>query len=144
MGLMEFQLKETATSIAPSVTKLFNLSLKSGCFPTLWKLSHVVPIPKSKLHKSIKSLANITTIYLKQRSEHIHTKCIKAKKLIGLLYRRFMVMQTQLHSLNCIYTALVRPHLEYPCEVWNPHLQKERDRLERVQKYGLCMCNKQC
>ena len=40
-------LKETATSIAAPVTKLFNLSISTGIFPDKWKLSSVVPIPKS-------------------------------------------------------------------------------------------------
>ena len=75
-------------------------------------------------------------------SEHINNKCIKAKKLIGLLYRRFYG-NADPTALFELYTALVRPHLEYACEVWNPHLQKERDQLERVQKYGLRMCSKQ-
>ena len=38
-------LKVTALSIAPSITKLFNLSIKLGCVPQTWKLSNVVPIP---------------------------------------------------------------------------------------------------
>ena len=45
-------LKETAKSIAPSITDIFNLSLRTGCFPTIWKMSHVVPIPKSEEHTS--------------------------------------------------------------------------------------------
>ena len=40
-------LKVTAHSIAPSITKLFNMSMTLGCFPQTWKLSNVVPIPKS-------------------------------------------------------------------------------------------------
>ena len=40
-------LKATAYSIAPSITKLFNLSIQLGCFPQIWKVSNVVPIPKS-------------------------------------------------------------------------------------------------
>ena len=40
-------LKATASSIAPSLARLFNLSLTSGCFPDSWKLARVVPIPKS-------------------------------------------------------------------------------------------------
>ena len=40
-------LKATALSIAPSITKLFNLSIKLGCVPQTWKLSNVVPVPKS-------------------------------------------------------------------------------------------------
>ena len=41
-------LKETARSIAPSVTKLFNHCLRNGTLPHMWKCSHVVPIPKGK------------------------------------------------------------------------------------------------
>ena len=40
-------LKGTATSITPSLTRLFNLSLTKGCFPDAWKLARVVPVPKS-------------------------------------------------------------------------------------------------
>ena len=40
-------LKETARSIAPSIAKLFNQSIASGKFPSLWKRARVIPIPKS-------------------------------------------------------------------------------------------------
>ena len=40
-------LKATATSIVIPVTKLFNKSISTGCFPTMWKQSNIVPIPKS-------------------------------------------------------------------------------------------------
>ena len=40
-------LKMTATSIAPSITELFNLSIHMGKIPDQWKESMVVPIPKS-------------------------------------------------------------------------------------------------
>ena len=40
-------LKSTAPSIAPSITNLFNASLKAGFLPVSWKSSHVVPIPKT-------------------------------------------------------------------------------------------------
>ena len=39
-------LKKTANCTTPSVTSLFNQSLKDGRVPLEWKLSHVVPIPK--------------------------------------------------------------------------------------------------
>ena len=35
------------TCIAPSLTKLFNLSITSGCFPTGWKCTRITPIFKS-------------------------------------------------------------------------------------------------
>ena len=39
-------LKESAGTIAPSLTALFNMSLHSGKIPTEWKLANVVPVPK--------------------------------------------------------------------------------------------------
>ena len=38
---------KSAASITPSLTKLFNMSLMTGCIPTQWKKSMVVPIPKN-------------------------------------------------------------------------------------------------
>lgn len=35
-------LKGTATSVIPSLTRLFNLSHTTGCFPDTWKLARVV------------------------------------------------------------------------------------------------------
>ena len=40
-------LKYTASSIAPSVTKLFNLSIRLGRIPDCWKEAMIAPIPKS-------------------------------------------------------------------------------------------------
>ena len=69
-------------------------------------------------------------------SPHISAICTKAKKILGLLYRRFYN-----HSSNeCIkqlYLSLVRPHLDYAAQVWDPHLQKDVQLLENVQKFAL-------
>ena len=40
-------LKHTASAIAPSVTELFNHSIRTGQLPKDWKVSHVVPLSKS-------------------------------------------------------------------------------------------------
>ena len=45
-GISARMLKYTATSIAPSVTKLFNQSIVQSRIPVRWKRS-IVPIPKS-------------------------------------------------------------------------------------------------
>ena len=45
-GISGRMLKATAYSIAPSVTRLFNLSLNMTTFPNNWKTSSIVPIPK--------------------------------------------------------------------------------------------------
>ena len=48
-GWWDFSTKAEShgTSIVTSITKHFNLSLKTGIFPTDWKFARVVPIPKT-------------------------------------------------------------------------------------------------
>jgi len=46
-GPDKIMLKYTASSIAPSITELFNCSICSGRLPDEWKTSMIVPIPKS-------------------------------------------------------------------------------------------------
>ena len=52
-GISTRMLKNAALSIAPSLAKLFNISIQLGCFPTCWKTSSVVPVPKSSNHKEV-------------------------------------------------------------------------------------------
>ena len=44
---------------------------------------------------------------------------------------------TPAETLNQLYVYLVRPHLEYAAPVWDPHLQKDIDKLESVQTFAL-------
>ena len=75
-------------------------------------------------------------------SSHIDFICTKARKLIGLLYRRFYG-NVDNHSLLELYSVLVRPHLEYAAPIWNPHFIKDTNKLESVQRFALKMCLKQ-
>ena len=61
--------------------------------------------------------------------------CQKARRVLGLLYRRFYGQASQ-ESLKQLYLSLVRPHLEYASQVWDPHLSKDRCALEKVQKFA--------
>ena len=40
-------LKYTSLNITPSLTKLFNLNITTGCCPDGWKVARIVPIPKA-------------------------------------------------------------------------------------------------
>ena len=41
-----------------------------------------------------------------------------------------------------VYISLIRPHMEYACSVWDPHLKKDIQMLENVQKFALRICSK--
>ena len=69
-------LKETASSIAPSLTCLFNLSIANGQLPRLWKTASVVPIPKSSNNKHSPSgyrPISLLPIVSKLLEKHIHS-----------------------------------------------------------------------
>ena len=75
-------------------------------------------------------------------SNHITSICTKARKLLGLLYRRFY-KHAEPSALFQLYLSLVQPHLEYTSDVWDPHLQKDITPIDNVQKFGLRICAKQ-
>ena len=62
--------------------------------------------------------------------------------VLGLLYRRFS-QGSHSDTLLYLYKMLVRPHLEYACSIWDPHLKRDIDKLERVQSFALKICLKQ-
>ena len=65
----------------------------------------------------------------------------QTRKPIGLLYRKFS-QHAENETLLRLYISLVRPHLEYAAAVWDPHLQRDIQRLENVQKFALRVCTK--
>ena len=65
--------------------------------------------------------------------EHMASKVKKANQIVGLIRRSFTYLDGK--SFVKLYTALVRPHLEYAQCVWSPHLKKHQDMLEKVEGY---------
>jgi len=57
-------------------------------------------------------------------SKHTESKCAKAKKLLGMIYRRFSEYSNP-DTLLHMYESMVQLHLEYASQVWDPHLQKD-------------------
>ena len=75
-GISGRMLKYTACSIAPALTKIFNLSISTGIVPDEWKLSHVVPIPKSNKYDDVSgyrpiSLLSICSKMLEKHVSHL-------------------------------------------------------------------------
>ena len=107
-----------------------------------------VPVPQLKMYNqpldrvsSYKYLGVNTSDDL-MWSTHIDEISSKARRTVGLLYHQFYAWSSP-RALLQLYTSLVRPHLEYASQVWNPHLIRHTDQLERIQKFALKVCFKQ-
>ena len=63
-------------------------------------------------------------------------QCIKAVKtanmILGLIKRTFCVRDEE--TILQLYKSVVRPHLDYSVQAWRPHLQKDIDLIEGVQR----------
>ena len=69
-------------------------------------------------------------------TNHISNACTKARKILGLLYRRFYNHASN-DSIRQLYLSLARPHLEYAAALWDPHTVKDVQLLENTQKFAL-------
>ena len=65
-------------------------------------------------------------------NQHIPEKINTANSIMGVLRRTMEYMDCT--SFKLLYTALVRPHLEYASQVWCPYLKKHIEAIENVQR----------
>jgi hypothetical protein len=65
-------------------------------------------------------------------SQQCLTAAKKGNQILGLIYRTFSMRSKEI--IVRLYKALVRPHLDYCIQAWRPHLQKDIDVLEKVQR----------
>ena len=83
-----------------------------------------------------KDLGIVIQNYLKWSKQ-----CVKVSssgnKILGMIRSTF-VYQTK-EAIVQLYKSLVRPYLEHCEQAWRPHLEKDIDLLERVQRRALKM-----
>ena len=65
-------------------------------------------------------------------SKQCVTASKKANQILGMIGRTFSCKSKGI--VLKLYKALVRPHLDYCSQVWRPHLVKDKDCLEKVQR----------
>ena len=85
---------------------------------------------------TFKYLGVLMSDNLSWSNHNISNACIKTRKILGLLYRRFY-NHTSSDCLKQLYMSLVRPHLEYVAALWDPHTSKDVQMLENTQKFAL-------
>ena len=56
----------------------------------------------------------------------------KANQVLGMLKRTFRIWTIK--SFKKLYTAYVRPHLEYAVSVWSPYRKKDIHIIEQIQR----------
>jgi hypothetical protein len=65
-------------------------------------------------------------------SQHVAIVISRANKVLGIIKRTVGPVHKLIFSM--LYKSLVRPILEYAIPVWSPHLVKDRQALEKVQR----------
>ena len=65
-------------------------------------------------------------------SEQCGIAARKGNQILGLIRRNIAYRDKRL--IIPLYMSLVRPHLEYCIQAWRPHMRKDIDKLERVQR----------
>ena len=65
-------------------------------------------------------------------SLNYNRQCAKANNVMGIINRTYS-WKSKDNILN-LCKSLVRPHREYCCQAWRPHLQKDVDNIEKVQR----------
>ena len=64
--------------------------------------------------------------------EHINNMVKKANSIAGMLRRLFVHLDKDMFKK--LFTSMVRPHLEYGVPIWNPHMKKNINANENVQR----------
>ena len=65
-------------------------------------------------------------------SEQCRIAASKGNQILGMIQRNITHKEKSL--IVPLYKAIVRPHLEYCIQAWNPHLRKDIDMLEKIQR----------
>ena len=98
-GLSSHMLRNTASAITSTLTKLFNKSLSTGVVPSEWKLSNITPVFKGKGDPCC--VANYRPISLLS---------LPSKVLERIVHNRLLkyLRANNIHPVNLVF-ALVAP-----------------------------------
>ena len=84
-----------------------------------------------KSTSSVKDLGVTVSQNLKF-SQQCNEAASKANRMLGFINRNFTFKSKDI--ILPLFKSMVRPHLEYAVQFWDPHLSKDIHKLERVQR----------
>ncbi len=71
-------------------------------------------------------------------TNHINKIVSKCRQLTGLILRTFKTRNTDIMIM--LYKSLIRPNIEYCCQLWYPHKNEDLQKLESIQRtFTFCM-----
>jgi len=118
-GITSLMLKNTAFSVSPLLAHLFNLSLTTGCVPSAWKLSRVIPIFKSGDRQSASNYRPISLqpiigkllerVIHEHILQHLHVNNILTPRQFGFLPKS-STSDALITALRDWYNALEKRH----------------------------------
>ena len=86
------------------------------------------PIPESDVVKDLGVRFNNQGTF----DDHLKIKVASATKMSGYILRTFMIREHE--PMMCLFKSLVAPIVDYCCVVWNPHMKKDINLIEKVQR----------
>ena len=105
---------------------------KSGCHPrNVGELEALLLISGQPLER-VYSYKYLGILLTSGQHTYLH---------LGLLYHKFY-RYSDVDTPKQLYVAFIRPHLEYATAVWDPHLSKDIQELESVQRFACRVCTK--
>jgi len=91
-----------------------------------------VKLQSVKEGNDLRIIVSIKTIYLLKWERQYIEAVKKANKMLGLIKRNFHDKSKGI--IIPLYKSLVRPHLEYCCQVWSPYFNEGSNLIEGVQR----------
>jgi hypothetical protein len=71
----------------------------------------------------------LISVFCMNWDTHINNIISKANKIIGFLRRNLPIQNTEIKTLA--YKSMVRSNLEYCANVWSPHTENLKSKLEQ-------------